>query len=144
MMRDLRLPVHTALETGDEKALAQEREAYRVRALEYLQQGVAKRKLENRAPKWHRKKALEWLLATEQQLTVCTGQGWVQFQQSPEETSPKHPRDWPTLSLGVDQGGDGWCAGYYLMYHRHVSAMMVKDLSHRLWNDCQLVFQKQA
>ena len=38
----------------------------------------------------------------------------------------------------MDQGGDGWSAGQFLLNAAHVGVMVTKDLSHRLWNDVQL------
>ena len=46
--------------------------------------------------------------------------------------------NWPTYSLSIDQGGDGWSAVQFLQQVSNCAIMVAKDLSHRLWNDCLL------
>ena len=59
----------------------------------------------NKAKKLYRAKVFQWLCATEHMLKIATGRGWLAFAQPLENRGP--PETWPSVTLCVDQGGDG-------------------------------------
>ena len=90
--------------------------------------------------KQHRLKVLRWLAGTAHQLRIATGRSWQQFIIPAEEGRRSDPLEWPSITLAVDQGSDGWSAAYFL---RSVfcNLILVFDMSHRIWNDLQLAIQ---
>ena len=55
-----------------------------------------------------------------------------------KELDELDPASWPIFTIAIDQGTDGWCAAYWLLYLVFACVVVVFDPSHRVWNDCQL------
>ena len=91
----------------------------------------------DKAPKKHRLKALQWLVATNNMLAVTTGQSYDDFRLCENEAERGDPSGWKTLTLLIDQGSDGWAAGWFLKFCR-VCVNILRDPSHRMWNNCKL------
>ena len=65
----------------------------------------------------YRKKAYQWLLATDNMLQMILAVGWRFF--CPEHMTAAQrsdPSTWPVCTVALDQGSDGWCAVMYLAY----------------------------
>lgn len=93
---------------------------------------------EDKAPrKLHRTKVWSWLVCTWTMLVAATGRGWDQFIQPEKLEDRGDPLLWPSLTLSIDQGGDGFSAAHFLFFS-HANLILVSDTSHRTWNDCQL------
>ena len=139
VQRDVMLEITEALDKADAQAIEAEQAAWRRDATRYWVEAAHGSRLEHaKRKKRFRVKAYQWLLATEKILQVCTGSGWSQFQvhQDPSQRGPA--ASWPTCSISLNQGTDGRAAMGYLEWHQNVCALTIKDLSHRLWNDCWL------
>ena len=98
---------------GDEAGKLAAKEAWRARALQYVQrtsaEGIADYTIK---PPPHKKrkrvKSMHWGLALDNCLQFTTGAGLERF----EITSAKKQSDpylWPSLSIIPDQGPDGYC-----------------------------------
>ena len=85
-----------------------------------------------------RKKAYEWLLASNHALEIMFGRGWKSFVVG--EGCTDEAAAWPCITCALDQGSDGWSAVHYLQ-HCKVNMLIVNDASHRVWNDCQLALK---
>ena len=48
--------------------------------------------------------------------------------------------EWPSLTLQIDQGSDGWCAQNFLRHMRLCVAVLPDD-NHRRWNDVMLAIK---
>lgn len=53
------------------------------------------------------------------------------------------PSEWRVCSVSVDQGGDGWGAGWYLMMKMQCGLVLMKDPAHRCGSP-QVVLQHIA
>lgn len=95
--------------------------------------------------KLKRVKSFQWLVVTESMLKHVFGvrKGWLDFhiREKPEDPLPPNPRSWPSISVVIDQGPDGWCAGNFLVNHMGVNACILKDGSRRGWNDVCLALK---
>ena len=70
---------------------------------------------QHKQTKLQRAKAFEWVVATTHMLLVAMGRTWSYFKVDAEPTKRKPVQSWPCLTLGVDQGSDGWSAAYVLI-----------------------------
>lgn len=77
--------------------------------------------------KEYRRKAKVWLLSTDRAMQVTMGVGWAAF--------VPDPRQWPICVASCDQGSDGWSAAHYMQYGAQAGLMLLRDPSHRLWNN---------
>jgi hypothetical protein len=94
--------------------------------------------------KFFRVKAFMWLAQTEKLLKAgCGIRDWCHFQilRPGEDEYPPSPATWPSCTVHVDQGLDGWAAGNFLMSHLKCNVMVLKDPAHRCWNDVQLALE---
>eukprot|EP00959_Pyramimonas_sp_CCMP1952_P347958 7288586-Pyramimonas_sp.AAC.1 len=91
-------------------------------------------------PKQHRGKVWRWLTTTWHHLEVLTGAGWDRFQQPSALDQRRPPLEWPSITLSIDQGGDGWSGAHFLMSW-NANVLLLFDPSHRVWNDCTLAFR---
>lgn len=97
MLKDARTDVHLAIEIRDSKALETERVLWKRKAREAwscmsrndMEPGEKRRRR-------HRGKALEWLMASDQQLYVCTGLRWDDLALSPHASKRPNPQLWRT------------------------------------------------
>ena len=99
--------------------------------------GLADDEKEVKIPELHRTKVWHWLVLTWSQLVVATGFGWTQFQQPMDREERGPPLQWPTVTVSIDQGGDGWSACQFLL-SQCICLILLCDTSHRTWNDYQL------
>ena len=90
--------------------------------------------------KLHRLKVLRWLAASWMHLVVATGRGWDQFQVAEDPAQRGDPLTWPSVTVTIDQGSDGWSACFFLA-SQFLNVIPFFDMSHRVWNDCQLSIQ---
>lgn len=91
----------------------------------------------DKGPTWHRKKAFEWLVASHNQLEHVTGiDGWSHFQLDADASKRPVWSEWPTATVCIDQGSDGWCACNFLKAQR-ACMLLLKDPSHRKANHCK-------
>ena len=83
------------------------------------------------ARKVYRLSALYWILAVDLALQTCTGIGLEHYR------VPDPPRElpWPTATLVIDQGSDGWAAVQFLLYLMNCCAVPISDFCHRTWHD---------
>lgn len=81
--------------------------------------------------------AMHWLVAVDHQLRISCGFGLVFFQQPPEVEKRTAATGWPTLSIHLDQGSDGWAAASWMAWFAGICVVVFPDVSHRLWNDVQ-------
>ncbi len=86
-----------------------------------------------------RTKVWKWLLVTWHMMAVL-GVGWTFFQQPLDPSQRGDPVLWPSITVSLDQGSDGWSAVHYLR-HIGVNVIVLPDLNHRCWNDTQLAIQ---
>lgn len=101
------------------------------------QAGLGEKNKKQKVPE--RTSALRWLTATEHMLRAATGCGWERF--FVNETNAvvmSSPATWPSATLCIDQGSDGWSAGFFLMSKCRANVLLVPDPSHRTWNDVEL------
>ena len=81
--------------------------------------------------------ALRWIAATQHQLVTMTGEGWEKYIIPDKPEQRVNAPNWPTLTLCIDQGSDGWAAAAFLTNHMRCSVLVVPDPSHRTWNDVE-------
>jgi len=95
-----------------------------------------------------RVKSFTWLVASEAMLKHVAGlrDGWLTFRVREQLTSdlPPNPKSWPSLSLAIDQGTDGWCAANYLCNELGCNVTVLKDGAHRCWNDVCLALKASS
>ena len=53
----------------------------------------------------------KWVLVSDHMLWSALGGGWSLFMIPRARDRQKQPEDWPSLTMSLDQGGDGWSAG---------------------------------
>ena len=118
--------------TSDEQADA--KKTWKEVALQFFADAAK----QSKSPKLHRTKAFEWLCSTNYMLLVCTGFSWDRFIIPANCTKPA--LSWPSCTVTVDQGSDGWSSLHYLRSSDGVkrNLLLLHDESHRLWNDTQL------
>ena len=86
-----------------------------------------------------RNKSYKWLCSTEHMLGCGLGRGWTAFSVPQGDDEKEESYDnWPTITVAIDQGSDGWCAMMFLLYFMKLLVMCIPDPSHRCWNDCEL------
>eukprot|EP00971_Amphidinium_carterae_P193229 3834817-Amphidinium_carterae.3 len=93
----------------------------------------ANRHAEVRPETGHHRKAFQWSCCIDQLLDIMCGKRLSSFVIG-EELIGSHPMAWPSLSLCLHQGSDGWAATWFLM-SQNVCAMTFFDPAHRCWND---------
>jgi len=135
-MKALHTEAGEAIDEGGTAEVRACQEAWHKRAMVWISQSAAA--ADAPAPKQKpRTKAHAWLLGTDKQLQAAVGVGWAGFA-IPEVALRPAPALWPTISLCIDQGSDGWAAGNWLQRRAHVVAMLCCDPSHRISNDTHL------
>ena len=72
-------------------------------------------------------------------LFLLLGEGLNRFSPSPT-TSPVEDR--PLLVLHLDEGSPGYAMCWYLAYHIKSRVVFVRDILHRVWNDCTLALRQ--
>ena len=123
-----------ALEHGDEGDIEQARNEYKEMALAFWKEAEETAK---KPKKLHRTKVYSWLRGTHHALKVATGRGWEQF----KVAGP--PSSWPSVTLAVDQGSDGWSAAHFLA-SEGLNILIVGDVSHRTWTMLSLPWPMSA
>ena len=83
---------------------------------------------------------LRWLAATWQMIVIPTGYGWTMFQVPRDPAKWGNPLAWPSATVTIDQGSDGWSACFFLA-SLYLNVVILFDMSHRTWNDVQLAIQ---
>ena len=140
--RDLLTPVTVQVldrPDPDSVQLRQAKRDWATAAAEWCKAQTGKAAAEKAKPQQlYRKKAYEWLLASNHALETMFAQGWRSFQ-IPEDCSMS-PESWPCITCALDQGSDGFCAVHFLE-HVRVNILVVNDASHRVWNDAQLALK---
>lgn len=139
-MRAIRTAATMAFDFGDEVEQKQAAKSWKQLATRFWVAGDVDEESPNKPKKLHRTKVLEWLFSTEQQLVIATGKGWGQFKVAAETDSRPDPSLWRSITVAIDQGGDGWSACHYLI-SENVNLWFLSDASHRTWNDAQLALQ---
>ena len=137
VMKDLQLEVASAMEVKDEGAVAVATEHWYDLALNTWRDLSGKKGAGIKPRQNYRRKALKWLLALERMLRLY-GVSFKQFLQPVDKALREHPSTWPTLSLCLDQGSDGWAGLRYLLHGMPCCIYYTVDASHRCWNDVQL------
>jgi len=142
VLKDMRSDIQAALEVSDKAKIQAEKEAWRRRAsqawTDMAADSAAGHDVEMSKKKVYRGKALEWCVAIDHMLWVASGQRLSCFCQNEAQAERPPPKDWPILTLSIDQGADGWCAAYYLMMAKQCGILLCKDSSHIIWNDVWL------
>eukprot|EP00971_Amphidinium_carterae_P175236 3473792-Amphidinium_carterae.4 len=119
---------------GDEEALARNRERWANEATELVRLlHGAERNPDIRPEKTHHRKAYQWSCAVDQMLDVMCGKRLRHFVIG-DELQGACPMTWPSLSLALDQGSDGWSSTWFLKSER-ICHMTFADPAHRCWND---------
>ena len=98
-------------EAGDVEGLAQAKEQWRRRALQYLKRASGTQTDPKDGPstrKRRRLKAMHWGLALDNCMQFGTGAGLDRFELTPEKLQTD-PYTWPTLTVVPDQGPYGHC-----------------------------------
>ena len=133
--KDATTKISLALDLQHVELLAKERQVWRDRALQFLRGKGAEAKDESDKPlASYRKKALQWLFTSENQLRVCSDKSWADFQlPEKEEDRPDYPL-WPCLTVAADRGGDGECAMNFLRYKQRVALLRLPDDAHWKWD----------
>ena len=141
VMRDLVTEVSIALDAHDVKAIEGAKAGWNDSARSFLSSSC-KEKVDDsqKRPKRHRQKTLQWLIGTNNMLEVSTGKNFDHFRLKPEAEGRPPYTEWPVLTVCIDQGGDGWAGGYFLR-HKDVVVNVLKDHSHRVWNNSQLALR---
>lgn len=137
--RDFANSARVSLGTGEAGEIEGEVELWRKVALSYWQNSTDKKDGRDSANKLKRVKSLSWLLASEAMLRHVLGiDGWLAFQvkKQPGDPSPPNPERWPGVSIVIDQGSDGWCAGNFMCIKLLLNATIFKDGAHRVWTMC--------
>ena len=143
--RDSRTTAAMAIEDGDLAALELEAADWRLSAARFLNtnaQGDAAEAVKKK-PRVFRKKAYEWCISVEHCLQLLAGKSLLDYQiiKAPGDPYPADPASWPSLTISIDQGTDGFCAINFLQSHLHCNIFPIHDASHRVWNDAQLALQ---
>ena len=124
--------------TAEEQAL--EKATWREIANAFWQ-GQAAATEHQKAP-LQRTKTYEWLCSAETMLRTALGEGFWAFRRPAPERNVA-PELWRSLTICVDQGGDGWSGIHYLLHHQ-VNILPINDTSHRIWNDVCLAVRDAA
>ena len=88
--------------------------------------------------------AKKWVCMVDNQLAKASGKELKFWVRPPEGADIAHANldefraPAPTLSIGMDQGSDGWSASWFLMYERALRINVIVDQAHRTPNDCEL------
>ena len=136
-MADVRDEIHLAMVTRHENKIQEESKTWmQVAARHWSHMSLAAPDMPNpRQIPRHRAKSYEWLLAPEHMLWVATVTRWADWAQPEVPAEINAPEDWPIMTVSVNQFSDGWCGAWFLMMHMCVGILLLKDTSHRLWND---------
>lgn len=135
------------MEIGQAEEVAAEVEMWRKLALSYWQGATDKHEGHDPAKKLKRVKSCSWLVASEAMLRHVLGiNGWLAFQvkKRQEDPFPPHPDSWPGVSVVIDQGSDGWCAGNFMCNKLLLNTTIIKDGAHRAWNDVCLALKESS
>ena len=110
--RDLVTSATMAFAGRDEATIAKEKADWRALADAFWRKQAGENTLEDagKKKKLERTKVYEWLVATWTLLVSATGMGWSQFVVSKAVEDRPHPTAWKSLTLSIDQGGDGLSA----------------------------------
>ena len=133
----MRNAAQLALDGRDDMALQAERLLWKQEATDFLRNKVEDEATATgkRRPVQYRTKMFEWLLLISSQQQVSAGLDWRAFQ-IPVEVKDRPPLElWPTITVGEDQGGDGWGGGFVLK-HKRVCSLVLKDDRHRKFLVC--------
>eukprot|EP00971_Amphidinium_carterae_P135455 2683899-Amphidinium_carterae.4 len=131
--RDLMTYATMAFVSGSAAAEADAKRTWKEVALQYFHEAAR----DTKAPKLYRTKVYEFLATSNFMLLVGTGHGWDKYIVSDDNTTS--PLSWPSATVCVDQGSDGWSALHYLRHGPDTkrNLLVLHDESHRLWNCCQ-------
>lgn len=91
--------------------------------------------------KRHRRSALQWLAAVDNQMMMSTGKSFMHFRIPSDLAKAGPPESWPRLSVAPDQGGDGLCAVNFLSRSLGCNVDLTPDMSHGINNDVWQAFQ---
>lgn len=140
VLADVRSEVHMALAEKDEQAISLMQEAWRRTATAAFSRMSTTEcdGYDEKRKSRHRVKTYEWLLATDHMLWVSANLRWSDFFLPGPGGDLPPPQQWRVCSLSVDQGSDGWGGAWYPMAQRSAGLLLMKDPSHRLWNDTLL------
>jgi len=139
-MRDLVTAATLAISVGTELEQKQQRLSWKQVALNFWKQEAKDSTENNKVKPLHRKKVYEWLCATTHMLHVACGRGWEAFAQPANPDEREDAKSARSVTLCIDQGGDGWSAAHYLMSEQ-TNLLLLADQNHRTWNDVQLGIQ---
>ena len=123
--------------------LLQARPAWRNRAARFLARDPAEAPDAKRpCTKRRRVKTLEWLLALDNGLRVCTGAGLGAFRVAEEPLDTSSGFTWPSLCVAPDQGLDGHCALNWACWGPgRLNIERTDDPSHGAHNDIDLTLR---
>jgi hypothetical protein len=128
--------VTLAVETGNEQEIREVKANWKETAANFWR-SMASEEKPTPFQKLNRLKVLRWLAATWMQLLVALGHAWTAFVISRDEAERGDPLEWPSITLCIDQGSDGWSASFFLA-SLFINIIVLFDQSHRCWNDVQL------
>ena len=141
--RDKRDVIEIFQKFGQREKLEAEVQQFHHQARQYLaRKGCMIPDKADEGPKWYRRKAFEWLVASHNQIEYITGYpGWTHFQLDGDTSKRPSWMEWPTATICIDQGSDGWCAVNFLK-HKGVCTLLLKDPSRRRSNHCKLALHE--
>ena len=131
VMPDWTSEVGEAIAVSDTAAVLAEADSWEAKAAGFWRDTADDWKAK---PKLQRKKAKQWLVATDSAMKVSTGMGWADFI-PPTDKPADDIASSPTASVSVDQGSDGWSALMWLIFYSKAAIFITFDPMHRLWND---------
>lgn len=79
-------------------------------------------------------------MACNNMLQVAAGTSLYDFRLHEDLAHRPDASAWRTLTLVIDQGSDGWGAGWFLR-HKQLCVNVLKDPLHRQWNNSQLALR---
>jgi hypothetical protein len=138
--RDLKLRAAAA----GEPASLEEKDDWTDQVLSWLSDELAgPEAMKKKAPHiQHRLASQDTVLALDNALRHCTGQGLARFRDkaSSDEHAGKDEKDipgirQPVLQLSIDQGPIGWCALFFMVHYLFLHVVPLPDPSHGIWND---------
>ena len=136
------LKVQEAIEEGNDKDFTLACQEHHKAAMAYWKNLRGEEVEQLPAPdKRERKKAFAWLLAVDNMLKVMGLGGFGRYIQPKQVCERDKPENWPILSISIDQGSDGWTGGHYLLNEMRGGVLVLRDVSHRLFNDVKLACQ---
>jgi hypothetical protein len=142
VMADLETNATQPLEEQSKAQIQMEKASYKRKAREWLVQQAGAVSSSAPAKKKFRKSSYRLMLACQHMLEACTGQGWQRFIPPASLDTWGPPANWPSITLTIDQGSDGWCMAHFLLYQKKANLLLLCDSSHRVWNDCTNALKK--